>query len=78
MVLPLVAEHVDPPLIAAGGICDARSGGRVWCWARWACRWVRGCWPAPSRRCDNLKQAVLAADETGTVLLPLGGGSGRE
>jgi enoyl-[acyl-carrier protein] reductase II len=51
VLLPLVAAHVDVPIVAAGGICDARSMARPSCSAPRPCRWARGCSPRPNRRC---------------------------
>lgn len=77
VLLPLVAEHVDLPLIAAGGICDARTMAAAFVLGAVGVQMgtrLLACAESPVH--DNLKQAVLAADETGTVLLPLGGGGG--
>jgi enoyl-[acyl-carrier protein] reductase II len=77
VLLPLVAEHVDLPLIGPGGICDARTMAAAFVLGAVGVQMgtrLLACAESPVH--DNLKQAVLAADETGTVLLPLGGGSG--
>src|ERR1700727_803836 len=74
VLLPLVAAHVDVPIVAAGGICDARSmAAPLGLWAHDAQRGPPGRAPAASPVHGNLKQAVVGADETSTVLLPLDG-----
>ena len=74
VLLPLVAEHVDLPLIAAGGICDGRSMAAAFVLGADGVQIgtrLLACADSPVH--DNFKQAVVAADETSTVLLPLGG-----
>lgn len=73
VLLPLIAAHVDLPLVAAGGICDATSlaaafvlgaeGGQMGTAMLSA---------AESPVHDNWKQAVLTAAETDTVLVKRG------
>lgn len=74
VLLPLVADHVDLPLIAAGGICDARSMAAAFVLGADGVQMgTRLLASADSPVHANLKQAVVTADETSTVLLPLGG-----
>jgi enoyl-[acyl-carrier protein] reductase II len=74
VLLPLVAAHVDVPIVAAGGICDARSMAAAFVLGAEAVQMgTRLLASADSPVHGNLKQAVVAADETGTVLLPLDG-----
>ncbi|MGP0080654.1 NAD(P)H-dependent flavin oxidoreductase [Mycobacterium sp.] len=74
VLLPLVADHVDVPIVAAGGICDARSmaAARV-LGAHGVQMGTRLLASADSPVHANLKQAVVHADETSTVMLPLDG-----
>jgi enoyl-[acyl-carrier protein] reductase II len=74
VLLPLVAAHVDVPIVAAGGICDARSMAAALVLGAEAVQMgTRLLASADSPVHGNLKQAVVAADETGTVMLPLDG-----
>lgn len=74
VLLPLVADHVDLPLIAAGGICDARSMAAAFVLGADGVQMgTRLLASAESPVHDNFKRAVVDADETSTVLLPLGG-----
>jgi len=74
VLLPLVAAHVDVPIVAAGGICDARSmAAAMVLGAEGVQMGTRLLASADSPVHDNLKQAVVRADETSTVLLPLDG-----
>ncbi|TVS87183.1 nitronate monooxygenase [Mycobacterium helveticum] len=74
VLLPLVAAHVDVPIVAAGGICDARSMAAAFVLGAEAVQMgTRLLASAESPVHGNLKQAVLDADETATVLLPLDG-----
>ena len=51
VLLPLVAAHVDVPIVAASEICDARSmAAALVLGAKKACRWAPGCSPGRSRR----------------------------
>ncbi len=77
VLLPLVADHVELPLVAAGGICDARTMAAAFVLGAVGVQMgtrLLACAESPVH--DNLKRAVLDADETGTVLLPVGGGGG--
>ena len=74
VLLPLVAAHVDVPIVAAGGICDARSmAAALVLGAEGVQMGTRLMASAESPVHGNLKQAVVRADETSTVLLPLDG-----
>ncbi|OBG55100.1 MULTISPECIES: nitronate monooxygenase family protein [unclassified Mycobacterium] len=74
VLLPLVAAHVDVPIVAAGGICDARSMAAAFVLgAEGVQMGTRLLASADSPVHTNLKRAVVAADETATVLLPLDG-----
>jgi enoyl-[acyl-carrier protein] reductase II len=74
VLLPLVAAHVDVPIVAAGGICDARSMAAAFVLgAEGVQMGTRLLASADSPVHGNLKQAVVRADETSTVLLPLDG-----
>ncbi|WP_310766893.1 NAD(P)H-dependent flavin oxidoreductase [Mycobacterium sp. Z3061] len=74
VLLPLVAAHVNVPIVAAGGICDARSmAAALVLGADGVQMGTRLLASADSPVHGNLKQAVVSADETGTVLLPLDG-----
>ena len=74
VLLPLVAGHVDVPIVAAGGICDARSmAAALVLGADGVQMGTRLLASADSPVHGNLKQAVVSADETSTVLLPLDG-----
>lgn len=74
VLLPLVADHVDVPIVAAGGICDARSmAAALILGADGVQMGTRLLASADSPVHANLKQAVVHADETSTVLLPLDG-----
>jgi len=74
VLLPLVAAHVDVPIVAAGGICDARSmAAALVLGAEGVQMGTRLLASAESPVHGNLKQAVVHADETSTVLLPLEG-----
>ena len=71
VLLPLVAAHVDVPIVAAGGICDARSMAAAFVLgAEGVQMGTRLLASADSPVHDNLKQAVVAADETSTVTPP--------
>jgi enoyl-[acyl-carrier protein] reductase II len=74
VLLPLVAAHVDVPIVAAGGICDARSmAAALVLGAEGVQMGTRLMASAESPVHGNLKHAVVSADETSTVLLPLDG-----
>ncbi len=74
VLLPLVAEHVDLPLIAAGGICDARSAAAaVVLGAEGVQMGTRMLASLEARVHTNFKDAVVSADDAGTVLLDIPG-----
>ena len=74
VLLPLVAANVDVPIVAAGGICDARSMAAAFVLgAEGVQMGTRLLASSDSPVHGNLKEAVVRADETGTVLLPLDG-----
>jgi enoyl-[acyl-carrier protein] reductase II len=74
VLLPLIAEHVDLPLIAAGGICDARSAAAAVVLGaegvQMGTRMLASCEAAVHA---NFKDAIIAADDAGTILLDLPG-----
>jgi enoyl-[acyl-carrier protein] reductase II len=70
VLVPLVAQRCGLPVIAAGGVADGRSLAAAFCLgAEGAQMGTRMLASAESAVHDNLKQAVLAAAETDTVLL---------
>ncbi len=74
VLLPLIAESVDLPIIAAGGICDARSAAAAIILGAEGVQ--MGTRMLASREAGvhrNFKDAILAADDDGTVLLSLPG-----
>jgi enoyl-[acyl-carrier protein] reductase II len=72
VVLPLVAASVDIPIVAAGGICDAQTMAAAFVLgAEGVQMGTRMLASAESPVHDNFKHAVMAADDTGTVLLSL-------
>ena len=74
VLLPLVAESVDLPILAAGGICDARSAAAAITLGAEGIQ--MGTRMLASREAGvhaNFKDAILAADDDGTVLLSLPG-----
>ena len=73
-LLPLVAEHVDLPIIAAGGICDARSAAAaVVLGAEGVQMGTRMLASREAAVHANFKEAIVAADDAGTVLLDVPG-----
>ncbi|MEU8894483.1 nitronate monooxygenase [Nocardia sp. NPDC048505] len=74
VLLPLIAQHVDLPLICAGGICDARSAAAaVALGAEGVQMGTRMLASAEAAVHANFKDAIVAADDAGTVLLDLPG-----
>ena len=74
VLLPLVAEQVDLPIIAAGGICDARSAAAAVVLGAEGIQ--MGTRMLASREAGvhaNFKEAIVAADDSGTVLLDIPG-----
>lgn len=74
VLLPLVAERVDLPLICAGGICDARSAAAaVVLGAEGLQMGTRMLASAEALVHANFKDAIVAADDAGTILLDVPG-----
>ncbi|ADU01494.1 MULTISPECIES: NAD(P)H-dependent flavin oxidoreductase [Mycolicibacterium] len=74
VLLPLVAERVDLPLICAGGICDARSAAAaVVLGAEGIQMGTRMLASAEALVHTNFKDAIVAADDAGTILLDVPG-----
>lgn len=74
VLLPLVASRVDLPIVAAGGICDARSmAAAIALGAEGVQMGTRMLASKESPVHRNFKDAVVASAETGTVLLSLPG-----
>ncbi len=74
VLLPLIAEQVDLPLIAAGGICDARSAAAaVVLGAEGVQMGTRMLASREAAVHANFKDAIVAADDAGTILLDLPG-----
>jgi enoyl-[acyl-carrier protein] reductase II len=70
VLLPLVAEHVDVPIIAAGGITDGRSMAAAFALgAEGVQMGTRMVSALESPVHDNWKQAIVNAAETDTVFL---------
>jgi len=74
VLLPLVAQHVDLPLIAAGGICDAASMAAAFVLgAEGVQMGTRMLATHEAGVHQNFKDAILAAGDDGTVLLSVPG-----
>jgi enoyl-[acyl-carrier protein] reductase II len=74
VLLPLVSSRVTLPIVAAGGICDSRSmAAAITLGAEGVQMGTRMLASRESPVHDNFKHAVVASDETGTVLLSLPG-----
>lgn len=74
VLLPLVAQTFDVPIVAAGGICDGRSmAAAVTLGADGVQMGTRFLSAAESPAHDGFKNAVVAADELATRLVPLAG-----
>jgi enoyl-[acyl-carrier protein] reductase II len=74
VLLPLIAERVDLPIIAAGGMCDARSAAAaVVLGAEGVQMGTRMLASRESLVHANFKGAIVAADDAGTVLLDIPG-----
>jgi enoyl-[acyl-carrier protein] reductase II len=70
VLLPLVAAHVDVPIIAAGGICDGPTMAAAFALgAEGVQMGTRMVSAAESPVHANWKDAILAAEETDTVFL---------
>lgn len=74
VLLPLVAAHVDLPIIAAGGMCDARSAAAsLVLGAEGVQMGTRMLASRESLVHTNFKEAIVAANDAGTVLLDIPG-----
>jgi enoyl-[acyl-carrier protein] reductase II len=74
VLLPLVAENVDLPIIAAGGMCDARSAAAsLVLGAEGVQMGTRMLASHESLVHTNFKDAIVAANDSGTVLLDIPG-----
>ncbi|MEV0250747.1 nitronate monooxygenase [Nocardia sp. NPDC050712] len=74
VLLPLISQRVELPLICAGGICDARSGAAaVVLGAEGVQMGTRMLASIEAAVHTNFKDAIVAADDDGTVLLDLPG-----
>ncbi|MGB3354881.1 MAG: nitronate monooxygenase [Mycobacterium sp.] len=74
VLLPLVAERVGLPIICAGGMCDARSGAAaVVLGAEGVQMGTRMLASTEAAVHANFKDAIVAADDAGTVLLDVPG-----
>lgn len=74
VVLPLVASRVTLPIVAAGGICDGRSmAAAIALGAEGVQMGTRMLASRESPVHHNFKDAVVASEETGTVLVSLPG-----
>lgn len=70
VLLPMVAARVDLPIVAAGGICDARSmAAALALGADGVQMGTRMLASVEAPVHDNFKQAILDADDTGTILI---------
>lgn len=74
VLLPLVAENVDLPIVAAGGMCDARSAAAaVVLGAEGVQMGTRMLASLESAVHENFKNAIVSAGDAGTVLLNIPG-----
>ncbi|MDN4519452.1 nitronate monooxygenase [Mycolicibacterium austroafricanum] len=74
VLLPLIADRVDMPIICAGGVCDARSGAAaVVLGAEGVQMGTRMLASVEAAVHTNFKDAIVAADDSGTVLLDVPG-----
>ncbi len=74
VLLPLVAAHVDVPIIAAGGMCDSQSAAAsLVLGAEGVQMGTRMLASRESLVHMNFKDAIVAANDAGTVLLDLPG-----
>jgi len=70
VLLPLIRSRVDVPIIAAGGICDGATMAAAFALgAEGVQMGTRMVSAAESPVHENWKQAIVAAPETGTVLI---------
>ena len=74
VLLPLVADRIDLPIIAAGGMCDARSAAAALVLgAEGVQMGTRMLASQESLVHANFKNAIVAANDSGTVLLDIPG-----
>ena len=74
VLLPLVAECIDLPIIAAGGMCDAQSAAAaVVLGAEGVQMGTRMLASRESLVHANFKNAIVSANDSGTVLLDIPG-----
>jgi enoyl-[acyl-carrier protein] reductase II len=74
VLLPQVAERIDLPIIAAGGLCDARSvAAAVVLGAEGVQMGTRMLASKEAAVHANFKNAIVAADDSGTVMLDIPG-----
>ncbi|MCV7279901.1 nitronate monooxygenase [Mycolicibacterium flavescens] len=74
VLLPLIAEHVDLPIIAAGGMCDAKSAAAALVLgAEGVQMGTRMLASAEAAVHPNFKEAIVAANDAGTVMLNIPG-----
>jgi enoyl-[acyl-carrier protein] reductase II len=74
VLLPLIASRVDLPLVSAGGICDARSMAAAFVLgAEGVQMGTRMLASTESQVHNNFKQAIVDADDLGTVLISVPG-----
>ncbi len=74
VLLPLVASHVDLPIIAAGGMCDAQSAAAALVLgAEGVQMGTRMLASRESLVHANFKNAIVEANDSGTVLLDVPG-----
>ncbi|WP_137145131.1 nitronate monooxygenase family protein [Mycolicibacterium sp. CR10] len=74
VLLPLVAERVGLPIISAGGMCDARScAAAVVLGAEGVQMGTRMLASEEAQVHANFKDAIVAADDAGTVMIDVPG-----
>jgi hypothetical protein len=74
VLLPLIADRVDLPIIAAGGICDARSAAAaVVLGAEGVQMGTRMLASHEAAVHANFKNAIMAANDDGTVMIDIPG-----
>ena len=74
VLLPLISERIDLPLLAAGGICDARSAAAALVLgAEGVQMGTRMLASHEAAVHPNFKSAIVAANDDGTLLLNLPG-----
>ena len=70
VLIPLIAAHVEVPIVAAGGICDGASMAAAFALGAHGVQMgTRMVSAAESPIHDNWKQAIIGAAETDTVFL---------